>query len=52
MEETDSVDEWRRRLNALDLTEAERHRATAGLRDAEALRLRRGGAGAGTVGTP
>ncbi|MEV0191072.1 glyoxalase [Kitasatospora purpeofusca] len=54
LEETDGVEEWRRRLNALDLTEAERHRAAAGLRDAEALRLWRDGADpdAGTVGTP
>ncbi|GAA2218532.1 hypothetical protein GCM10010400_75780 [Streptomyces aculeolatus] len=39
LEETDGVGEWRRRLHALDLTDAERRRAEEGLRDAEDLRL-------------
>ncbi|AZM50658.1 glyoxalase [Streptomyces sp. WAC 06738] len=43
LEETDGVAEWRRRLTALDLTDAERHRAVEGLRTAEDLRLRHTG---------
>ncbi|MFJ3876936.1 glyoxalase [Streptomyces sp. NPDC090077] len=43
LEDTDGVDGWRRRLAALDLTAAERDRATAGLRNAEALDLWRTG---------
>ncbi|WP_347577897.1 hypothetical protein [Streptomyces sp. B8F3] len=39
LEETEGVGERRRRLGALDLTDAERHRAVEGLRNAEALRL-------------
>ncbi|WP_369384000.1 glyoxalase [Streptomyces sp. cg36] len=39
LEEPDGVEEWLRRLNALDLTDAERHEVTEGLRTADALHL-------------
>ncbi|MFF2926901.1 glyoxalase [Streptomyces celluloflavus] len=54
LEETDGVDEWRRRLNALDITDAERHQVAEGLRNADALHLWRTGAGpeAGAADAP
>ncbi|MGW8329377.1 glyoxalase [Streptomyces sp. NPDC055897] len=39
LDETDGVDEWRRRLNALGITDTERHQVAEGLRDADALHL-------------
>ncbi|MFD7778834.1 hypothetical protein [Streptomyces sp. NPDC059753] len=39
LEETDGVDEWRCRLNALDLTDTQRHQVTEGLRNTDALHL-------------
>ncbi|MCA1008382.1 glyoxalase [Rhodococcus hoagii] len=45
LEETADVEEWRRKLNALDLTDGERHRVVEGLRNADALQLWRTEAG-------
>ncbi|MFF0727977.1 glyoxalase [Streptomyces sp. NPDC004134] len=47
LEDTDGVGEWRRRLTALDLSDAERHRAVEGLRNAEDLGLWRTGTDGG-----
>ncbi|GAA2778282.1 hypothetical protein GCM10019017_24170 [Streptomyces showdoensis] len=39
LEETEGLEEWRRRLNSLELTDAQRHQATEGLGEADALHL-------------
>ncbi|MEV7289887.1 hypothetical protein AB0O01_35960 [Streptomyces sp. NPDC093252] len=43
LEDTGDIEDWRHRLNALTLTDTERHRVTEGLRDSGALHLWRTG---------